>query len=234
MEEQEEQGGKTPFGDADRELAWMIESGRLAEAQYVEGTSWAHIDLEPYKRGEQVIAPPAFMRVGERALLYPGRPHVFFGESESLKSWAAILACREVTAEGYSALYVDFEGTEASFVERCRTARIPEAVIGGALRYAHPTEPLLGSGPRTTLARSQWVEEVGGITGLVVFDGVSECYALHDWNINSAEDAARFQHAFRIEGPASIAIDHTAKEAGRGILGSQHKRAGLDLSLIHI
>jgi hypothetical protein len=48
--------------------------------------------------------------------------------------------------------------------------------------------------------------------------------------VNSPEDAATFQKTFAFHkyGIASIGIDHTAKDAGRGALGSQHKRAGLD------
>lgn len=190
-------------------------------------TSWAAVDLEPYKRGEKVIAAPRFLPRSEgENLIYPGRPHVFYGESESLKTWAALLACRSVVDAGYRALYVDFEGSEASFVERARACRISDAHIGTSVQYVRPTEPLTGD------ARSDfWLHELDVLDpALVVLDGVTELYALQGWDINKAEDAARFQKMFSFRGTnvASIAIDHTPKEAGRGALGSQHKRAGLD------
>jgi hypothetical protein len=224
-----EEGSSSKFArGADDEIERRIKAGALPEEQFVE-TSWQMVDLEPYKRGEQVVAPPQFLvRSDGRALIYPGRPHVFFGESESLKSWAALEACREVIAAGYTALYVDFESSEPSFVERCRHARVPEAAIGAALQYVRPTEPLTGAGSRALIARSEWNTALSRTNGLVVLDGVSECYALHSWNINDATDAARSQATFSVAGAATIAIDHTAKDAGRGVLGSQHKRAGLD------
>lgn len=221
-------GGKSRFADgADRAVLSLIEAG-LEENDVIE-TSWEPVWLEPYKRGDIVIEAPVFLKdPNGHALIYPGRPHVFYGESESLKSWAALKVCQEVVAAGYTALYVDFEGSEPSFVERCRLVGVPEAAIGGALQYVRPSEPLTGQGMRRLFARSEWVTALDRVTGLVVLDGVSECYALHDWSINAAEDAARFQHTFSVEGPATISIDHTAKEAGRGVIGSQHKRAGLD------
>lgn len=64
----------------------------------------------------------------------------------------------------------------------------------------------------------------------MVLDGVTECYALHEWDINKATDAAEFQKLFNrfADSTASIAIDHSGKDAGRGVIGSQHKRAGLN------
>lgn len=63
---------------------------------------------------------------------------------------------------------------------------------------------------------------------IVVLDGVTEAFALHGWNINAAEDAARFQKVFGRFDAASISIDHAGKDAERCQVGSQHKRAGLD------
>jgi hypothetical protein len=190
-------------------------------------TTWAAVDLESYKRGEKIIEPPAFLyRDDGRALIYPNRPHVFYGESESLKSWAALLACRDVVAAGHRALYVDMEGSEPSFVERCRLVHVAEGMIGDALRYVRPMEPLIADDARSDF----WLHELElfGPT-LVVLDGVTELYSLQDWDINKATDATKFQKTFGFRGLcASIAIDHTAKDAGRGSIGSQHKRAGLD------
>jgi hypothetical protein len=190
-------------------------------------TSWATVDLEPYKRGERVITPPLFLnRDDGKALIYPGRPHVFFGESESLKTFAALMACKSVVVAGYKALYVDFEGSEPSFVERARLVGVADGHLGNTLRYVRPTEPL-----RADAQVDFWHHELDLFEPtLVVLDGVTEFYSLQGWDINKATDAALFQKTFGFDkyGIASIAIDHTAKDAGRGALGSQHKRAGLD------
>lgn len=203
-----------------------IEGHRLRLLSQPGETSWAAVDLEPYKRGDIVIDPPVFfLRDDGRALIYPNRPHVFWGESESLKSWAALVACKSVLAAGLTALYIDFESSEPSFIERARHVGIPDDAIGGTLRYVRPNEPLIGHDE----AGADFGRELFAVNGLVVLDGVTEAYALHDWNINKAEDAARFQSLFGINRiAASIAIDHTSKDAGRGVIGSQHKRAGLD------
>jgi AAA domain len=190
-------------------------------------TSWAAQDLAPYLRGEQVIAPPRYLlRQDGKALLYPGRPHVFYGESESLKTWAAILACKSVVDVGERAVYVDLEGSEASFVERARMVGIQDADLGVTLNYVRPMEPLQG-----TAAIDFWHHEMDLFApSFVVLDGVTELYALQGWDINSQTDAARFQATFAFQrgGVTSVAIDHTPKDAGRGVIGAQHKRAGLD------
>ncbi|HEY3214481.1 MAG TPA: hypothetical protein VGL16_14900 [Actinomycetota bacterium] len=229
MTDDDRKGSSRFAKGADKKVDAMIDAQQLTEERYEQGATWSAVDLDPFKRGEQVVDPPKFLvRKDGRSLIYPGRPHVFYGESESLKSWAALEVCREVVAEGLTALYVDFEGSEPSFVERCRLVGVPDGMIGGALRYVRPSVPLTAVGDAGVLARAEWLFEVEATSGVIVLDGVSECYALHGWEINKAEDAARFQRTFAVEGPATVSIDHTAKEAGRGVLGSQHKRAGLD------
>jgi hypothetical protein len=195
--------------------------------EFYSTTSWAAVNLEPYKEGKQVIAPPRFLRrTDDRALIYPGRPHVFYGESESLKTWAALLACKSVADLGLRAVYVDLEGSAASFVERARMVGLSDAQLGTDVHYVAANTPLTGDA-----GIDFWHHELDVFgPALVVLDGVTELYALQGWDINKAEDAAKFQRtfAFHRSGVASISIDHTAKDAGRGQLGSQHKRAGLD------
>jgi hypothetical protein len=117
------------------------------------------------------------------------------------------------------------EASEASFVERARLVGIPDGAIGNTLKYIRPI------GPLDEVARVDfWLHELKQANpALVVLDGVTEIYDLQGWDINRATDAAAFHKLFAFRGVcASIAIDHTAKDAGRGVLGSQHKRAGLD------
>jgi AAA domain len=221
--EQQQQDKRSPL-----ERALAEDRARLNSktGEFYETTSWAAVDLGPYIRGEQVIAPPRWLRRTDgRALIYPGRPHSFFGPSETLKSFGALVACRDVTEDGLTAIYVDMEGSEASFVERCRVVGIADRYLGRELKYVRPTEPLRGNS-----ASDFWLHEMEiQQPALVVLDGVTELYALQEWDVNRAEDAAKFQQTFAFRGLcASIAIDHTAKDAGRGQLGSQHKRAGLD------
>jgi hypothetical protein len=219
--------GEDSMSQLERDLTTGVARMNRSTGTPYATTSWAAVDLEPYKRGEIVITPPMFLhRTDGKALIYPGRPHVFFGESESLKSWAGLLACRSVVAAGFKALYVDMEASEPLFVERCRKTGIPDGAIGNTLRYIRPIQPLLGDA-----AADFWLYEMEDLKpALVVLDGVTELYELQGWDINKATDAAAFHKLFAFSrgGVASVAIDHTSKDAGRGVLGSQHKRAGLD------
>jgi hypothetical protein len=171
-------------------------------------------------------APRFLPRAPDECLIYAGRNHVFFGPPESLKSWAALLACRSVLRAGLHALFVDFEGDPTGFVERARMCGISDEALGLSLRYVRPEEPLAGN----ETALMDWGIALQDLhPALVVMDGVTEAYALHGWDVNKASDAALFQQTFRTPpGVASIAIDHTGKEAARGIVGSLHKRAGID------
>ncbi len=191
-------------------------------------TSWAMVDLDPVKRGERTSPAPEFLKRSDgRALIYPGRPHVFFGQSESLKTWAAVLACKSFLDSGLTALYIDFESDETTFVDRARNVGVPDGAIGRSLQYIRPDEPLKDN---ANALADLVVAETELRPSLVVLDGVTEAYALHGWDINKATDAAEFQRLFGsfAEGTASIAIDHAGKDASRGVIGSQHKRAGLN------
>lgn len=216
---------------ADR-LLLGLQSGELANSpetgEIYETTSWTPRDLGRILRGEVRIEPPAYLpRTDGNCLIYPGRAHSFFGPSESLKSWVALLTCRSVVEAGGVALYIDFEDDEVSFVERARIVGIPDNDIGASLRYIRPEEPLLPGKP------SDWdldLAERDLDPALVIIDGVSEAFALHGWDAFSATDTAKYHRLLlrSFERAATIEIDHTSKTEGRGQYGSQHKRAGID------
>ncbi len=207
-----------------------LDAGRVRMAPGGEPykvTSWAAVDLDKVKHGDPRPGTEFLARTDGKCLVYAGLPHTFYGESESLKSWAALLACKSFIETGFASLYVDFEGDEWTIVERARVVGIPEGAIGRTLRYIRPTEPLKGN---ANALSDLLIEETELRPSLVVLDGVSEAYALHNWDINKATDAAEFQKLFGrfADGTATVAIDHTGKDASRGVVGSQHKRAGLN------
>jgi hypothetical protein len=207
-------------------------------AHTIGKTSWSPVDLGPVLRGEKRALEPSHLKRSDgQALLYPGSPHVFFGESESLKSWAAFIACRSFLDAGFTALYIDFESNDVSFVERARIVGIPDGAIGNTFKYVRPEEPLVITDRYTGEVKDSTDASFDLLAlretlapGIIVVDGVSEAYALHGWEINKAEHATHFQRVFGGWGDAtaSIAIDHAGKDAERGQIGSQHKRAGLD------
>ncbi len=112
-------------------------------------------------------------------------------------------------------------------MERARIVGIPEGALGRTLQYIRPEEPLKGNAP--ALADLSMAEQ-DVRPALVILDGVTEAYSLHGWDINKATDAAEFQKLFGAfaNGTTTVAIDHAGKDATRGVVGSQHKRAGLN------
>ena len=148
-----------------------IEAGRVRigpDGAYMV-TSWDTVDLEVVKSGEPRPGTEYLARTDGRCLIYAGLPHTICGESESLKSWAALLACRSYIDSGFAALYVDFEGDEWTVVERARIVGIPEGAIGCTFRYTTPAEPLKGN---TNAIADLLLEEIDLKPSLVVLDGV--------------------------------------------------------------
>lgn len=203
----------------------------------VRETSWRPVDLGPALRGEHRALEPAYLqRTDGQALLYPGAPHVFFGESETLKSWAAHLAAKSFIDGGKRVLYIDFESNDVTFVRNARQVGIPDGFIGTAYAYMRPDESLYQLQRDGSLKPHEdavfelaWARQELR-PALIILDGVSEAYAVHGWNINDATHAAHFAAVFGRwdDETASIAIDHSGKDASRGQVGSQHKRAGID------
>jgi hypothetical protein len=224
------------------ELEQDLAEGRVRQTETgellpVRDTSWQPVDLGPVLRGEHRPLEPVFLpRSDGQALMYPSAPHVFFGESETLKSWAAHLAAKSFLDAGKHVLYLDFESNDVTFVRNARQVGIADGFIGSAYAYMRPDEPLYRLDRSGRLVPNEdavfhleWARQELK-PGLIILDGVSECYAVHGWNINDATHAAHFANVFGRwdDDTASIAIDHAGKDASRGQIGSQHKRAGID------
>jgi hypothetical protein len=74
-------------------------------------SSWGAIDLGPVLRGERVTSPPTVLaRDDGIRLLYPGRLNAAIGETESLKSWFAVLASKQELTDGQHVVYVLLHG----------------------------------------------------------------------------------------------------------------------------
>lgn len=220
-----------PVETARAKLASLTEE--LAGAGWT-ATSWEPIPLLAALEGEEVPPPSVLAHRRGHRLLYAARTHTFQGPSESLKSWMAQAATREVLAEGGHVLYVDFEDDERGVVTRLRALGVPDEQMLTQLVYVRPDEPLMDSRDRYTRAGLRFAELIGERTwALAVVDGVTEAMTTEGLELNDNADAARF--ARRIlrplaeTGAAVVAIDHQTKsgEGGRFAIGAQHKLAGL-------
>jgi hypothetical protein len=200
-------------------------------------TTWEEVALAPILAGE--IRPPQpslFHRTDGAAMLYPGRTHAFLGEFESGKTWAALAASAETVRAGEHVLYIDFEDDENTFIMRLRQLGVSDSDIRDRAHYIRPERPLEQDrgGERPAVKA---LAEVGDRhrPALVVLDGVTEAYALHELNPNKMDDVARFlalmPRLWDRTGAAVVLIDHVVKskdERGRYAIGSQHKMAGVN------
>src|SRR6266511_3769370 len=100
------------FVNRDSELERDLRAGLIRfdpeEQQFLRTSSWYPVNLDAILDGDAPEERPTwFLRSDGVAILYPGRSHVFYGPSESLKSWAALAAAASVIESGRSVFYID-------------------------------------------------------------------------------------------------------------------------------
>lgn len=193
------------------------------------GASWRPVDLGPVLRGERPrIEPTVLRRSDGQALLYPGRTHVFAGESESAKTWLALLAVAQVLAAAGRVLFIDYEDDAAGIVGRLRALGVDPVAIDQRFVYVRPDE-------RVELGEHELMVLMAAGADLAVIDGMTEALEVEGLSSNRDTEVARFQRLLpkriaREAGCPVITIDHVTKNPetrGRFATGSQHKLAGV-------
>ncbi|MFJ3286748.1 AAA family ATPase [Streptomyces sp. NPDC086669] len=187
-----------------------------------EPDPWAPVGIEAVLSG-QLTAPDAELlrRTDGAALLYPGRVHMFYGESESGKTWVALHAVASLLADGGTALYVDLESDATTVVGRLMSLGVPAEALRERFTYVRPDAPPSSSPGFQRLLRTPY--------DLAVIDGSSDAYALFGLNQNDAADVSLFMRKLprplaEGSGAATILIDHVPKgSGGRFAQGSQNK-----------
>ena len=204
----------------------------------LEHTSWWPVDLANLFDGTHTpLRPTICERDDAQALLYPGKCHAFNGESESGKTWFALIACVQVVNNGGHVLYIDFEDTADTVVARLLALGAkPDSVIA-RFHYLQPSEPIFtGKTMKYTPASDDLasIVETWPLT-LAVIDGVTEAMTMHGLELNDNADYARFHgqlpRRLALTGAAVAQIDHVTKSSehrGRYALGAQHKLAAMD------
>ncbi len=202
-------------------------------AEVGRAPSWAPADLSAYLDGTHVPQVPTLLhRDDGAALLYAGRVHSFHGESESGKSWVALVAAVQSLAAGQRVLVLDFESDAATVVGRLLLLGADPAVVRDRLDYVRPdVSPAAladeGEAFKALLTRTYAV---------AVLDGVTEALSVFGRESNSNDDLTGWVRAVprRIAertGAALILVDHVVKDSesrGRFAIGGQAKMAALD------
>jgi hypothetical protein len=224
--------------DADwQRLETMYAEGRYETPdEETEPTSWVPVDLVGALDATDVEPPRFLKRSDGLCLLYPGRVHAFQGESESLKSWAAVLACRQVFEAGGNVLYVDFEDDARGVVSRLLALGVGREQILEHFIYIRPDEPLRTRHEEGTAGGEDLKRVLDARSfALAVVDGVTEAMTTEGLDLISNTDVAtwmrRLPRRLARTGAAVAVIDHLPKDRtnqGRYSLGAQHKLAGLD------
>lgn len=207
----------------------------VAAVHDVNSSSWTPVDLTDALAGVDVAPPARLARTDGIHLLYAGRTHGFAGESESCKSWAALLAAAQEINAGNPVLWIDFEDDDRGIVARLLALGATPTTINTLFTYVRPEEPLRAHDGRITAGGTDFATTITlRAWTLIVIDGVTEAMVTEGLDINSNADVATWNRLLpkrcASTGAAVVMVDHVTKSSetrGRYALGAQHKLAGL-------
>lgn len=190
-------------------------------------TSWWFRDVDAVIDGTASEPGPAHLtRDDEAALFYAGKVNGLIGESESGKTWVALLAVQQALHVGERVLYLDFEDSASGIIGRLRALGATPGELA-RLAYVDPDETL-HIAAKADLAAVLDTHQ----PGLIVLDGFNAAMTLLGLDLQSNKDATTFAQA--LLKPLSrtsatvVYIDHLPKNKeaqGKGGIGAQAKRA---------
>ena len=193
-------------------------------ADEAELTTWEPFDLGPWLDGTRVSPQPAvgLPRSDGLRVIYPGREHSVYGETECGKSWFALGCVAVELSLGHDVVYIHYEeGDPGSTIERLLLLGVSPSAIRKHLRFVAPGRP----------GRAGWLEALlTPAPTLVVHDGVNEAMSLHGDQINDTDGVSTFRRNLikpcLAVGAATISCDHVTKSSdgrGRYAIGAGHK-----------
>lgn len=233
------QGVRTPDNPADPFDTGLTSSSVVPAVDPVTGeiarTSWWPRDLAPVIRGDiDPEPPPAFLeRSDDRALFYAGKVNGLIGESESGKTWVALIAVAQTLKNEQTALYLDFEDSAQGIIGRLRSLGVTDEQLG-RLHYVSPDENLHATAERD-------LRETLAIyaPSLVIVDGYNAAMTLLGLNLENNTEVTAFSmrvlRPMARTGACVVTIDHVTKSKdtrGNYAIGAQAKRADVDGCLI--
>lgn len=215
-----------PYTLADVPAAELQAVLQAAEAEH---TTWWPVTLpEAMADTAQQPSPTHLIRDDGHGMFYSGRVNGLIGESESGKSWIALLAIVQAINQDQHILMLDFEDSPASIHRRMRQLGLTDDQLA-RFDYASPAEAL-GAAQSADLMAA-----IGRNYAVIVVDGVNAAMALLGWELNSNTDATLFittvLRPLAATGACVITVDHVPKNSeqrGKGGIGAQAKRAMVD------
>ncbi len=194
-------------------------------------SSWKPIALKDYFDGLfQTPSATILKRSDGAGLIYPGKVHSFYGESESGKSWIAQIATAELLKIDQKVIYIDFESDAIDIVNRLKVLGVSRANLLQYFSYIRP------DGPRD-VNDTYWQDILEPDRAvLVIIDGVTEALTMWGGQTKDNDEITRWMRIFprtvaTASGAAVVLIDHITKNAetrGRFAIGGQSKLATID------
>jgi len=196
--------------------------------QVRERYSWypKPLDLE----GEIEQPEPEFLaRNDGHRLFYRGKINALLGESESGKTWVALLAVKQALEIQQKVIYLDFEDSGKGILSRLRSLGLENRHFAN-FTYANPDQNL------TLNERMDLVDALTEIVPeLIILDGVNAAMTLLALDLTSNRDATFFSQQLlkplALSGACVITIDHVPKSKdnrGNYAIGAQAKRADIN------
>ncbi|MDU2058685.1 MAG: AAA family ATPase, partial [Dermabacter sp.] len=195
--------------------------------------SWSPVDTTPYLDGTYTRPEPQLLKRSDGpALLYPGKTHTIYGESESGKSWIAQYVAVETLTNSGRVLYVDFESDAGDILDRLQTLGATPA----QLKQPHFTYVRPDASPDAFHEQEAFRALLTEAYDFIVFDGVTEALNLHGKATKDNDEITQWMRAVprrfsRETGAAVVLVDHVVKSIetrGRFPIGGQAKMAAID------
>ena len=205
-------------------------TGEITPATIERTTWWPH-DITRMVAGDIPDEPaPAYLaRSDGHRLFYAGKINGLIGESESGKTWVALMAVTQALAIGEPVLYLDFEDTAAAIISRLQLLGATPAHLA-TFSYISPDEHF------GVMQHRDLSEHVAATQPrLVILDGYNAAMTMLGLNLIDNTDIYKFAltllRPLKKTGAAVVTIDHVTKnKEGRGAfaIGGQAKRSDVD------
>jgi hypothetical protein len=199
-----------------------------------ERSSWFPKPLDLTGESEEP-APEFLSRSDGHRLFYRGKINALLGESESGKTWVALMAVKQALQIQQKVIYLDFEDSGKGILMRLRALGLEDRHFEN-FTYANPDQNL-GLDERLDL-----IEALNTIQAeLVIVDGVNAAMTLLNLELTSNRDATFFSQQLlkplANSGAAVITVDHVTKSKesrGNYAIGAQAKRADINGAAIMV
>jgi hypothetical protein len=174
-------------------------------------------------------APEFLSRNDGHRLFYRGKINALLGESESGKTWVALLAVKQALDMQQKVIYLDFEDSGKGILSRLRSLGVEDAKFTN-FTYANPDQNLALD------ERMDLLDALREIAPeLIIVDGVNAAMTLLNLELTSNRDATFFSQQLlkplASSGACVVTIDHVPKSKdnrGNYAIGAQAKRADIN------